>query len=493
MSGKCLVCRKWFLHGEIRIPVAGGLVHSFHKEISEQETGEKKSALSLPVNPKPAASSHSKQPVIAAYQERVRPEPVVHVPIQANWACLICGEETNPFGSLGCRACFTPRGLVRSVSDEMRMAERWTCRWCTHSNIGVSDHCAMCYLARDFDLALFPSVESEERWSCLICAVDGNHWLSSHCSVCGYDRGSAPEVDESFREVTQDVEFECERCYETKAINEKYRIGECSMSQCKECSARWIEVQINDGKSLALKCICNEHSVKYKDIRELRPYIAKSTMGRYEASQRRNQRPAGVVDGIGGYQGTTACQSIQALCPECNEAYDIWNGQISYQCRNTMCSIKEYPICCKHNVVYTRPKLDAERRCETCLDEAGGNATVARVVSSILDALCDKCPSCNAYVGEPESFDSCLCLRCSHCPNCFCGFCYRFASDWRSTHDHLHECPLNPRKNYFVESEAVWRELMRARKDRIIEAIISSSGVESYEAEMIRSRIQSSI
>jgi hypothetical protein len=175
--------------------------------------------------------------------------------------------------------------------------------------------------------------------------------------------------------------------------------------------------------------------------------------------------------------------------------YDIWKGQSSYQCFNTTCSIKGYLICAEHNRIYTlpltemgSPNLEAERRCEKCLENAGGNATVARVVGSIVDALCDKCPSCKAYVGEPETFNDCLCLRCSHCPSSFCGFCYRFAGDWTATHSHVRACPLNPRRNYFVESEGVWRNLMRERKTRIVEAIIASSGAEPHEVEMIRAR-----
>ena len=82
-------------------------------------------------------------------------------------------------------------------------------------------------------------------------------------------------------------------------------------------------------------------------------------------------------------------------------------------------------------------------------------------------------------------------LKCSSCPQTFCGFCYEFAGDWGSTHDHVRHCKRNPRVNYFVESEVVWRGLMRERRLRLAEERIGreGGGLSPEQIDYIREKI----
>jgi hypothetical protein len=123
------------------------------------------------------------------------------------------------------------------------------------------------------------------------------------------------------------------------------------------------------------------------------------------------------------------------------------------------------------------------------VEECGGDGLLASVLSEVQEAFCDRCPGCNGFVGGPESFDACLCLKCNHCPRAFCGFCYLYVGSWSDTHEHVRHCALNPRVNYFVESEDIWNELMRRRRRAIGERIIMSSQLSEASKDEARRRM----
>ena len=183
-------------------------------------------------------------------------------------------------------------------------------------------------------------------------------------------------------------------------------------------------------------------------------------------------------------------------CPDC--AQDIWvtDRQNDTPCPNPSCYSSGVLICAKHLIRHSRvdPLNKKEpRRCLKCVEECGGDGLLASVMSSIQDAFCDRCPGCNGYVGEPQSLDFCLCLKCNHCPICFCGFCYQYAGSWNDTHVHVRHCPMNPRENYFAESEEIWRGLMRVRRQRLGEAIIAASTLSEEKKQEARRRMENLI
>lgn len=81
-----------------------------------------------------------------------------------------------------------------------------------------------------------------------------------------------------------------------------------------------------------------------------------------------------------------------------------------------------------------------------------------------------------------------MALKCSHCPQSFCGFCYGHAGTWQESHAHVCTCVRNPRENFYAESEQVWRELMRLRRIRLAEGIIAQRpALNPTECILIRS------
>ena len=93
----------------------------------------------------------------------------------------------------------------------------------------------------------------------------------------------------------------------------------------------------------------------------------------------------------------------------------------------------------------------------------------------------------SGFVGEPEDFTSCMVLKCNHCPQSFCGFCYNYADNWTETHIHVRQCAQNSRENYFVESEEIWHNLMRQRRIGLAEAVLSShTALTSVQIAFIR-------
>jgi hypothetical protein len=275
----------------------------------------------------------------------------------------------------------------------------------------------------------------------------------------------------------------CFNCgVELKAENTFVHDFHNCVSSCRRCFAVWIETQINDGKAVSLKCPCGNHPLLFKHVRSVFGFLTDVALALYNDANRRR---------------CAFKKSAEIRCPECNSAYNIYEGTTTYQCTNPPCNIRNVEICTKHNVNYTRGVYDptilrqAPKRCAKCLDEANNSTIVCDLLTAIRDGLCDRCPNCQGYVGEPETFESCMCLKCNFCPHAFCGFCYKFGSDWRSTHEHVRHCPLNPRENYFVESEAIWRQLMRARRLAISESIIAAAprALTAEELSQVRNEV----
>lgn len=164
--------------------------------------------------------------------------------------------------------------------------------------------------------------------------------------------------------------------------------------------------------------------------------------------------------------------SILGQCPECNGAYSIYEGQTSFKCQSSKCAKKDIEFCMHHRMYHSRPTtregapdLNAPRICDGCVKEAKGEGIFDAKMREIMTAFVDRCPACRSALGEPLDFNTCMSLKCSGCPLDVCGFCFDYANDRQATHKHVRsECPKNPRENYFAESEAVWRQLMKTRR-----------------------------
>ena len=272
----------------------------------------------------------------------------------------------------------------------------------------------------------------------------------------------------------------CDICCDNFPQYEIYSQIQCC-TVCRECMASWVESQIGDGQSLALKCNCRSTDLNYRNISCLFPFLSAESQEKYRYTKRLESMK-------NEYHLIT--------CPDCSSEIWIPHVQRETPCSNATCTLFGSLICVKHRVELTRANpadLSKPKRCPKCVEECGGDGLLASVMSSIQDAFCDRCPGCNGYVGEPQSLDFCLCLKCNHCPICFCGFCYKFAGSWNDTHVHVRHCPMNPRENYFAESEEIWRGLMRVRRQRLGEAIIAASTLSEEKKQEARRRMENLI
>jgi hypothetical protein len=392
-------------------------------------------------------------------------------------------------------------GVKHAICTTATRGITWTCLTCTYDgNTPDNGRCSMCGEGRHTR----PHVVAEEtkRWTCNVCTYD-NHPLASYCDVCWFDRdtvvpnqggGSAKASGDAVGSVGSDRDskhsnppvmveddFTCDICGDVKSNAELYLVSPDCSPLCNLCFARWIETQVHGGNSLELKCPCGQHLLKYIDFRKLEPFLDADVKTIFANAQR---------------QSAAKPNESNASCPECKSVNVVCQNQNSYHCLAAGCALTGRGICCKHNTAFSRPRnaftgaldLYDTPRCATCVAEANGDINVADVLSRIQDALNDRCPSCNGYVGEPEDFNSCMALKCSHCPQAFCGYCYAYGGNWADTHTHARNCTKNPRTNYFVESEAVWRDLMEGRKLEIVEAILGTANLGVDSTQIVRDR-----
>jgi hypothetical protein len=412
------------------------------------------------------------------------------------------------------------------------VGDSWICSFCAFLNLPEAVTCALCEVGRGTQVPE-PMAVPQARWECLLCTLAENHWDSSHCAACGNPRGleALGEVvsadmrqgdrdgeeakGEEMKEEVQgqaeprvvednlapvivaapapaqqakvsipvsiaatlegDLEpMECSICCDSFCAGEMYRAVSCC-SVCQSCMVSWLETQIDGGDSLELRCNCRSSRLLYSHLSTLIDKLSRATRQRYQQARRKE----------------TLKEYLQFSCPECEQENWVPPRHNNIQCSNPHCHSSGALICVKHTLRHSRPDRDLSkpRRCAACVEECGGDGLLASVLSEIQEAFCDRCPSCNGYVGGPESFDSCLCLKCNHCPRAFCGFCYEYAGNWSDTHAHVRQCARNPRVNYFVESEAVWNQLMRQRRMEIGERIISVSPLSENSKDEARGRM----
>jgi len=281
--------------------------------------------------------------------------------------------------------------------------------------------------------------------------------------------------------------FTCGSCCDDKPNAELYVVSPNCTPHCNKCFAYWVQMQIQNGNSLKLMCPCGQHKLRYIDFRQLQAYLNEDVKIIFANSQR---------------QSAAKLYESEITCPECRTMNVVFRKQVSYHCLAQRCPLIGRSICCKHNIAFSHPRnvvtgaveLFETVRCSTCVAEASGDIAVPDVMARVQDALNDRCPSCNGYVGEPEDFGNCMALECRNCPEFFCGFCYTFGCGDRSeTHEHVRNCTKNPRNNYFVESEAVWRMLMERRKLEIVESILATSGLAVEAMQLVRDRARAHI
>jgi hypothetical protein len=304
-----------------------------------------------------------------------------------------------------------------------------------------------------------------------------------------------PPATNNHRDTAAQME-RCSVCGEDISTTEKYPIAPDCPPICRCCLASWIESQVNDGNSTKLICPCpQKHKLKYKDLMALRSYFqaSKQTFETFNHAQ-----GAAKVDEAQPQSAAVVYRSL--TCPDCNTENSVGTQQSSYKCSNPSCAAYGSTICVRHNnrfkaVPNSSGALDfrtlRNKVCSSCFEEAGKDLKVTEVIRAIEDAFCDKCPKCHGYVGGPADFNACMCLMCNLCSSAFCAFCYNYAGTWNDTHKHVRCCPMNPRQNYFVESEETWDNLMKERRRRIGSAIIASAQLNaaqraSAEAYMTR-------
>ena len=440
------------------------------------------------------------------------------------WTCNKCGLADLHDDTLFCMRCFALRiqfeddiDIGRSLNLQLTGdSEQWVCSMCTYeSNSKFSAHCSMCYSAKGTKppAAELESPEDIEanRWVCLVCTVEGNHPWSTQCAVCGSERGIIPpeyevprppdtEIAEHIIEPTappvpDDVIppppplDSCLICGEDIPHVAKYFIAEGCEPHCRSCLANWIETQINEsGKARSLVCSCpGKHPLKYKDLAALRSFFNNPTM----TFEKFNRAQTEIVvaeppEGV-GYTAEVAVHVLN--CPDCDTEYIVHSQQGTYKCTNPQCYAHGSTICSRHNARHCSPdaaytdiyangmvrRVHNPKVCPKCYDESGKDFKVNEVIRAIEDAFCDRCPHCRGYVGGPADFSSCLCLTCNHCNCNFCGFCYNYAGNRTDAHIHVRKCSMNPRENYYVESEEIWNDLMKERRRKIASAIIASA------------------
>jgi len=394
---------------------------------------------------------------------------------------------------VNCRS--NKKGISAEKASPEPVIGEWTCSFCKCSNISTRTFCITCNLEKG--IQIFDQIdENSPRWDCNFCFYS-NHPFSTECFQCWNLCGTLPEpelksgtnfsAEAKINDIDDKVAKVCGICDCVLNEENKYLVATECRPFCKECFANWITVQVAGGNANSLKCPCpNQHRLRYVDFRSLADFIPGATKEKYHAAKRgENVSPTSI---------------LYLACPACDTTYDIYPNQPTYLCVSPSCTAGNgIPICCKHNTHFSRVNLDdkhylfdlkSPRCCKRCLEEAGGSTAVNSVMHAISEAFCDRCPSCKGFVGEPEDFDSCMCLKCNHCPQSFCAFCYNFASDWTSTHYHVRHCRENPRENYFAESEAVWRRLMRDRRLRLLDVIIASSDLTEEQKHFVREKVE---
>lgn len=505
MAKKCSICTKWFLHNETKMESKTGLAHQkcmvimntpdqISREASKIFEAPKRifsRAVNSAFSPRPSANP----PNQSAPNEKSSDVPILLAPLvrpvsipdsamppmvgpvgvhNNNWICGVCFKMDNPLNRSECGFCGTARGILLPV-EEVDQSQ--------------------------IDL---------HRWRCDICTYDSNHPLSDTCCMCYYPVGSirAPspraltkipvtavsKLSNSKEIVVKNNErVECVVCGEEFLRNELiFPDRACTSVSCDQCLAGWIEAQISEGNATVLKCPCpGSHVIKYWQFQRVSQHMSPKSVESFHAANR---------------QSVLKAAHIKLDCPECLRENYVFAGQPNYICENSpACSLstQNIQICVIHNTHHKRCTADGrfelyvpgftttQRSCQMCLASVDGDIMVNFLVSSIQDALCDRCPSCQGYVGEPDSFDNCMALYCNHCPQKFCGFCYKFAGNSNETHYHVRHCSVNPRQNYFAESEEIWRDVMKRRKRGIMDALIEQSNLNNTQKNAVRSKIAS--
>eukprot|EP01036_Dinobryon_divergens_P034021 gene34021-43954_t len=228
--------------------------------------------------------------------------------------------------------------------------------------------------------------------------------------------------------------FECMSCSDPAIpLSERYAISaDCSpaSSNCRSCVAGWLASQIDGGNAAALTCPCGgRHKVRYANIRDLGSLLPNRSLEIYSRAMRSaaSSAPVGVP-------------SLMAVsCPDCDAEY-----QAACCCGG---GTQVPPPRCTPHI----PVFDANLR---GLEEASGNVAVMEAKTSIRDAFDDRCPACRGVVGEPESFDNCMCLNCRY----------------------------NDRRNFYCP-EPLWRDLMRQRRLRLVDNILNAPALDLTAAQ----------
>jgi hypothetical protein len=411
-----------------------------------------------------------------------------HSSSPSNGKCCVCGK----WFLHGQPRVQTDRGFSHQDHETAQGSEgsdeSWACNFCKCANSPELLSCRLCDLGKGLNAK--GDSRPHERWRCPRCTFEENHWESSHCAECREDRPVQPHVPSLPVQqpvpsppvqpppVPPEVETECAICFCSYEVREMYREAPCC-SVCRGCMVQWVDSQIKEGNSLDLRCNCRATKLIYSQLSSIFEQLSLATKEVYQQAKRKE-----------------SLRSFQLFhCPDCEQENWVPPRLNNIQCSNPHCFSSGVLICVKHKTRHTRPDRDIvhpkPRRCAACVEECGGDGLLAAVLSEIEEAFCDRCPDCRGFVGGPESFDACMCLKCNHCPKAFCGFCYEFSGDWRDTHDHVRHCARNPRVNYFVESEAVWNALMRVRRLEIGERIIASSQLSRESATEARRRMTS--
>lgn len=464
MSGKCQLCGKWFIfHTDQRVETEnGGLVHASCRA----------------QRPHPQHHDHQEQ------QQQ-----------QDYWNCLLCAHQRNPMWRRSCAVCLSHRGQQHQVLPPPALAPPpvfWRCVICDSENQEPSTECAQCNEAVE-----------KIRWTCAVCTLNDNHWFADRCAACMSPRGApaplpppppppvlvAGTAQQTL--VPPQQTFECMSCSDPAIpLSERYAISaDCSpaSSNCKSCVAGWLASQIDGGNAAALTCPCGgRHHVRYANIRDLGSLLPNRSLEIYSRAMRSaaSSAPVGVPS------------LVAVSCPDCDAEYQVAPRQ-DYRCTNPRCFSSGSLICGRHYLRHSRLPVAAAAEgqhysgstflssmpiCVRCLEEASGNVAVMEARTSILDAFVDHCPACRGVVGEPESFDNCMCLKCRHCPANFCGYCYVYHGGWGDTHTHVRSCRYNDRRNFYCP-EPVWRDLMRQRRLRLLDNILNAPALDLTAAQ----------
>lgn len=150
MSVKCLICRKWLVSDEKRVPHEGGYAHSYHFPSTDSNL----------VPPAPPPPPRSPQPVPPPFYPQPPPR---YVPI-------------------------FPQPPTIPPSQPPPSSNSWHCSFCSETNSSSLAVCGSCGVPPNYR---FPE-DQGTRWDCLVCFHQGNHWNSSHCAACTTPRGTPP-------------------------------------------------------------------------------------------------------------------------------------------------------------------------------------------------------------------------------------------------------------------------------------------------------------